>query len=44
MIITLKRKATKQEENKVIEKIKKLGYIPHISRGVDITIIGMIGE
>ena len=44
MIITLKRKATKQEENRVIEKIKKLGYIPHISRGVDITIIGMIGE
>ena len=44
MIITLKRRATKQEENKVIEKIKKLGYIPHISRGVDITIIGMIGE
>lgn len=44
MIITLKRKATKQEEQKVIEKIKKLGYIPHISKGVDITIIGMIGE
>lgn len=44
MIITLKRKSTKQEEMKVIEKIKKLGYVPHISRGVDITIIGMIGE
>lgn len=44
MIITLKRKATRQEEKKVVEKIKKLGYIPHISRGVDITIIGMIGE
>lgn len=44
MIITLKHKATKQEEKKVIDKIKKLGYIPHISRGVDITIIGMIGE
>lgn len=29
---------------KVVEKIKKLGYLPHISRGVDITIIGMIGE
>ncbi|MEA5000567.1 MAG: 3-deoxy-7-phosphoheptulonate synthase [Endomicrobiaceae bacterium] len=44
MIITLKRKSSKQEEAKVIEKIKKLGYVPHISRGVDITIIGMIGE
>lgn len=44
MIITLKRKATKQEEKKVVDKIKKLGYIPHISKGVDITIIGMVGE
>ncbi|MDD3064949.1 MAG: 3-deoxy-7-phosphoheptulonate synthase [Endomicrobiaceae bacterium] len=44
MIITLRHKATKQDEKKVVEKIKKLGYLPHISRGVDITIIGMIGE
>jgi len=44
MIITLKNKATKKEEQKVIDKIKKLGYIPHISRGNNITIIGMIGE
>lgn len=44
MIITLKHKATKQDEKKVVEKIKKLGYLPHVSRGVDITIIGMIGE
>lgn len=44
MIITLKRKSTKQEETKVVDKIKQLGYVPHISRGVDITIIGMIGE
>jgi len=44
MIITLKRKASKQEEKKVVDKIKKLGYIPHISKGVDITIIGMVGE
>jgi len=40
----LKNKATKKEEQKVIDKIKKLGYIPHISRGNNITIIGMIGE
>jgi 3-deoxy-7-phosphoheptulonate synthase len=44
MIITLRHKATKQDEKKVVEKIKKLGYLPHVSRGVDITIIGMIGE
>ena len=44
MIITLKKRATKQEEKKVVEKIKKLGYIPHISKGKDVTIIGMVGE
>ena len=44
MIITLKRRATKQEEKKVLDKVKKLGYIPHISKGKDVTIIGMVGE
>ena len=43
MIITLKRRATKQEEKKVVDKVKKLGYIPHISKGKDVTIIGMVG-
>lgn len=44
MIITLKNGATKSQIDAVIKKIKKLKYIPHISRGVDKTIIGMIGE
>ena len=44
MIITLKKRATKQEEKKVVEKIKKLGYIPHISKGKDVTIIGMVDD
>ncbi len=44
MIITLKNKATKKEEKKVVDKIKSLGYLPHISRGNNVTIIGMIGE
>lgn len=44
MIITLKTGSTKQEVNIVINKIKRLGYTPHVSRGVDVTIIGMIGE
>ena len=44
MIITLKKRATKQEEKKVVDKVKKLGYIPHISKGKDVTIIGMVGE
>ncbi len=44
MIITLKNGATKSQIDAVVTKIKKLKYIPHISRGVDKTIIGMIGE
>jgi len=44
MIITLKRGSKKKEADAVIKKIKSLGYLPHVSRGVDVTIIGMIGE
>ncbi|MDR2860469.1 MAG: 3-deoxy-7-phosphoheptulonate synthase [Elusimicrobiota bacterium] len=44
MIITLKKGATKGELDLVLERIKRLGYKPHISRGKDVTIIGMIGE
>ncbi len=44
MIITLKTGATNKEIQSVVKKIKSLGYTPHISRGVDKTIIGMIGE
>lgn len=44
MIITLKKGAVKKEIDSVINKIKVLGYTPHVSRGVDMTVIGMIGE
>ncbi len=44
MIITLKNRATKKEEKKVVDKIKSLGYSPPVSRGNNVTIIGMIGE
>jgi 3-deoxy-7-phosphoheptulonate synthase len=44
MIITLRSKVTKKEIDSVADKIKKLGYKPHISSGADVTIIGMIGE
>jgi len=44
MIITLKRGAAKKDVDAVINKIKKLKYLPHISKGKDVTIIGMIGE
>ena len=44
MIITLKKNLTKQEEKKVVGKVKELGYIPHIVKGKNMTIIGMVGE
>ena len=44
MIITLRNGASKKEVDAVIGKIRKLGYTPHVSRGVDRTIVGMIGE
>ena len=44
MIIVLKPKATKQEIDHIIAKVKKLGLKPMVSRGVERTIIGVIGE
>ncbi len=44
MILNLKTGATEKEIEHVVEKIKELGYTPHISRGVKKTIIGLIGE
>jgi len=44
MIITLKKDAKEKEITTVSEKIKSLGYKPHVLRGNDLTIIGMIGE
>jgi 3-deoxy-7-phosphoheptulonate synthase len=44
MIITLKKGAKHKEVAAISEKIKSLGYKPHVSRGKDVTIIGMIGE
>jgi 3-deoxy-7-phosphoheptulonate synthase len=44
MIITLKKGARPKEVAAVTDKIKTLGYKPHVSKGKDVTIIGMIGE
>jgi 3-deoxy-7-phosphoheptulonate synthase len=44
MIIVLKGGATDQEVNQVEEKIKAYGLMAHISRGVERTIIGAIGD
>ena len=44
MIIVLKPKATKEQIDHIIEKVKKLGLTPMVSKGVERTIIGVIGE
>ena len=44
MIIVLKPKATQKEIDHIIEKVKRLGLKPMVSKGVERTIIGVIGE
>jgi len=44
MIIVLRPDATKKQIGHLIEKVKKLGLKPMVSRGVERTIIGVIGE
>jgi 3-deoxy-7-phosphoheptulonate synthase len=44
MIIVLKPNISKRDEAAVIKEIKKLGYRPHIMRGVARTVIGAIGD
>jgi 3-deoxy-7-phosphoheptulonate synthase len=44
MIIVLKPNPTPEQIQHVIERIEQLGYVPHLSRGVSRTIIGVIGD
>ncbi|MCX7940555.1 MAG: 3-deoxy-7-phosphoheptulonate synthase [Endomicrobia bacterium] len=44
MILVIKNNITEEQFNHIIDKIKELGFTPHISRGVKKTIIGLIGE
>lgn len=44
MIIVLKPKTTRAKEQSVLKEIRKLGYKPHIIRGVVRTVIGAIGD
>jgi 3-deoxy-7-phosphoheptulonate synthase len=44
MIIVLKTGATPEQVNHICEKVKELGLTPQVSRGVERTIIGVIGE
>jgi 3-deoxy-7-phosphoheptulonate synthase len=44
MIIVLKPNLTAKEESAVLKEIKRLGYKPHVMRGVARTVIGAIGD
>lgn len=44
MIIILKRQATERQIDHVIKRIESLGLKTHISRGVERTIVGVIGD
>ena len=44
MIIVLRPDATKRQIGHIIEKVKKLGLKPWVSKGVERSIIGVIGE
>lgn len=44
MIIVLKPDISKKDEAAVLREIKKLGYKPHVMRGVERTVIGAIGD
>ncbi len=44
MIIVLRPEATKKQLDHLVTKIKKLGLKPWVSKGVERTIVGVIGE
>jgi 3-deoxy-7-phosphoheptulonate synthase len=44
MIVVLKPNITKKQETAVLREIEKLGYRPHVMRGVERTVIGAIGD
>ncbi|MGD0335961.1 MAG: 3-deoxy-7-phosphoheptulonate synthase [Candidatus Omnitrophota bacterium] len=43
MIIVLRPEATEEQINHIIDKVKKIGLTPHVSKGTERTIIGVIG-
>src|SRR5208337_425498 len=44
MIIVLKPGITKGDETAVLREIKKLGYRPHVMRGIERVVVGAIGD
>jgi len=43
MIIVLRPEASEEQVNHIVDKVKKLGLTPHVSKGTERTIIGVIG-
>lgn len=44
MILVIKNDISQEQFDHIINKIRELGFTPHISRGVKKTIVGLIGE
>src|SRR5260370_17730481 len=44
MIVNMSEKATQQEIEHVIERIREAGYQPHITRGTERTIVAAVGS
>jgi 3-deoxy-7-phosphoheptulonate synthase len=44
MIIVLKPDISKKDESVVLKEIRRLGYKPHVMRGVARTVVGAIGD
>ena len=43
MIVNMSKKATEQEINHIIERIREAGYQPHVTRGTERTIVAAVG-
>ncbi len=44
MIVNMSASATEEEINHVVERIKECGYLPHLIRGAERTVIGAVGK
>jgi 3-deoxy-7-phosphoheptulonate synthase len=44
MIIVMNKQATESELQAVLDRIKQLGFTPHLSRGEERTIVGVVGD
>src|SRR5271157_4313547 len=44
MIVNMSEKATEQEISHIIERIREAGYQPHVTRGVERTIVAAVGN